>query len=98
MSLAVWALDSNFTIVGIMCHDKKKNLKNSGRLLIEKEGLFYTHITRKKINAGLLHQQEKIWQENHDCLVNHAQEWESKERSEKEATTAYNIQLQKRGS
>lgn len=27
---------------------KKKNLKNSGRLLIEKEGLFYTHITRKK--------------------------------------------------
>ena len=27
---------------------QKKNLKNSGRLLIEKEGLFYTHITRKK--------------------------------------------------
>ena len=48
---------------------------------------------REKDHAGFQDRQEKIWQEKCDYLVNHAQECESKKRSEEEAASFKNETL-----
>ena len=57
-----------------------------------RRNIHFTCVSRReKDHAGLQDQQEKIWQEKCDYLVNHAQECESKKRSEEEAASAYNV-------